>query len=1193
MERAFGRRLSAVSAHRVPATGRSRFACVLSLLPAAETPDKLSMGAATQSEPTVEESDLAGLEYKTSDPEPAGPEPIPSYLGIHRALRAVDPLLGVETPDPGPAAGRLLMYRADLAELDASTDVALTDPVDESSLPPDAVPATPTRRSKRGLGRLISLPGARRRREAAVRVQLEEAEARRVTLEQDHAFQVDTIRREADAARDDQVSMVETQAAEKLEAAVRAEREEAEARRVTLEQDHAAEVDAVRREADTAHATEVAAAETQAAERLEALRREAEAALAILASELEAQAEAQVEAAVREARDDAGRAAAETAQQHDAALAAVRGQLDDAEARRVKLEQDHVVQIDTLRREADIAQVAEVGALEAQAADQLAAAQLEAAAALAARETELASHAAARVEAAVREARDDAERKAAETAAQHDAALVAVRAQLDDAKTRRVKLEQGHAVQVATLRREADTARAAEVAAAEAQATERLDVLRREAEAALAILATELELQAAAQVEAAVRVERDAAESRRAELEQRHGVQVATVRAQLDDAEARRAKLEQDHVVQVDTIRQEADAAQAFQVAASVREAQAESAELLVETMKQNDVERASVRAEARADLARADDETEELKREVADAVRAATETARRHEVEFTGVRAQLEDAEERRAKLEQEHAVQVSTMRREANIAHLADVEALKSSAAEQVASAVRVAQTAAEQELVETMKQHDVAVASLRAQAQADASRAEDELGKLNQQVADTASAATETARRWDTQLAALRTELEDAEARRVKLEQDHAVRVDTVRREADIAHVADVAVLAAESAEKLAAAVRLTHTEAAQELVETMKQRDVAVKRVRSDARADVARAEDELAQLNQAVAHASRAASETVRQHDAELAAVQAQLEDAEVRRVKLGQEHAVRVDTVRRETTIAHAAEVGVLKASAVEQVASAVRVAQTSAEQELAATNKQHDVAVASLRAQAQADASRAEDELGKLNQQVTDTVNAATETARQHDAQLAALRTELGDAEARRVKLEQDHAVRVDTVRREADTAHAAEVAALEERAAEQVAAAVRAARADTASTSGQHALQRDSEVEAARADVTRAGARVTEVEQALTAVRREAELAQAEVARLRAEQAAGSPERSGQVGDQPEPQHADLDVQSDARRDGALYIKTTRVKREVATRRRMAEVTGGLVLAGFTGTLLGWFVALSRSLY
>jgi len=1031
------------------------------------------MGAATQSDPVETEPDIAGLDYKTSDLEPAGAEPIVSELGIHRALRSVDPVPGLETPDPDAVAGRLLMYRADLSELDASTDTTLSDPLDETSTPPAPARETPTRRSKLGLSTLITLPGARRRREAAVRAQLDEAEARLAKLEEEHSVQVDTMRQEADAARESLASLLETQAAENLEAAVQAEREDAEVRRARLEQDHRVQIDTLREEADQVRTAEVAAAETQAAKRIEALRREAEAALAILASQLEAQAETRVESAVSQERDDAERKAADTAQQHEAALAEVRAQLDDADALRVKLEQDHAVQIETRRREADTERAAEVRSLEAQAGDRLAAAQRAAAAALVARETELASQAATRVEAAVRETQDNAERKTAEAARQHESALAAVRAQLDDAEARRVKLEQAHAVQVATLRREADAARAAEVSATEARATERLEDLRREAEAALAILGKELESQAEAQVEAAVRVERDAAEARRAEIEQRHGVEVANVRAELDQAEARRVQLEQDHVAHVDTIRQEADAERSLQVAAAVREAQAESAQLVVETMRQHDAELASVRAEARADVAQANDEREASKREASDARRAAAETARRHEAELAAVRAQIEEAEERRVKLEHDHAVQVDTMRREANIAHLADVEALKASAAEQLAAAVRVTQTTAEGKLGETMKHHDAELASVRTQAQADASQAADELAELKQQVADTVNAATEAARRHDAQQAALRAELRDAEARRVKLEQDHVVRVDTVRREADRAHRTEIEVNAAAAAEQVAAAVRLAKTEAARELVETMKQRDVALARVRDEARADVARAEDELAQLKQTVAQASHAAAETERQHASELSAVQSQLEDAE------------------------------------------------------------------------------------------------------------------------AQRAKLEQDHAVRLDTVRREADAAHAAEVAALEQRASEQVAAAMRAAREDAASTSRQQAPKRDSEVDAARADVARARARVTEVEQALAAVRREADLARAEVARLRAEQADHSPERSAEPGDHQGPQRADTDVRSGGRRDGALDINPTFVKREVATRRRMAEITGGLILAGCAGTLIGWILALSRGLY
>ena len=56
---------------------------------------------------------------------------------------------------------------------------------------------------------------------------------------------------------------------------------------------------------------------------------------------------------------------------------------------------------------------------------------------------------------------------------------------------------------------------------------------------------------------------------------------------------------------------------------------------------------------------------------------------------------------------------------------------------------------------------------------------------------------------------------------------------------------------------------------------------------------------------------------------------------------------------------------------------------------------------------------------------------------HADLEARRAEEAQ-AAVRAQLEDAEARRVKLDQDLAVRVDTVRREADTARAAQVAAV-----------------------------------------------------------------------------------------------------------------------------------------------------------
>ena len=95
--------------------------------------------------------------------------------------------------------------------------------------------------------------------------------------------------------------------------------DDTEARRVHLEQYVAARIDAVRQEADTAHAAQVADLQAHATERLEATRRDASTALAILAAELEVQTTARIEEAVRQARDDASGAAAEAAVQHEAA----------------------------------------------------------------------------------------------------------------------------------------------------------------------------------------------------------------------------------------------------------------------------------------------------------------------------------------------------------------------------------------------------------------------------------------------------------------------------------------------------------------------------------------------------------------------------------------------------------------------------------------------------------------------------------------------------------------------------------------------------------------------------------------------------------------------------------------------------------------------------------------------------------
>ena len=242
---------------------------------------------------------------------------------------------------------------------------------------------------------------------------MEDADARRVQLERDIDIRVDGLRRDADTAYSAKVEALETEAAGQLavtrhdaetalailateleaqaagqvEAAVRAAQEEAaqmlvettkqhdvalaslraeaqadgaqaEARRAQLERDLGVRVEEVRREANTAHASQAAAFAAQAAERLESTRRDAETALAAQKTQLEAQAAAQIEAAVREARHEAVCAAAEIAQQHEATLTAVRAQLEDTEARRAQLERDLVVRVDIVRRKESTAHAA-------------------------------------------------------------------------------------------------------------------------------------------------------------------------------------------------------------------------------------------------------------------------------------------------------------------------------------------------------------------------------------------------------------------------------------------------------------------------------------------------------------------------------------------------------------------------------------------------------------------------------------------------------------------------------------------------------------------------------------------------------------------------------------------------------------------------------------------------------------------
>ena len=84
------------------------------------------------------------------------------------------------------------------------------------------------------------------------------------------------LRREAESALAILATELETQTVARVESAMRAEREAAEARRVKREEDHAAHVDRVRSAHAAAHAADVAALDAQAAERLDAAVRTAQ-----------------------------------------------------------------------------------------------------------------------------------------------------------------------------------------------------------------------------------------------------------------------------------------------------------------------------------------------------------------------------------------------------------------------------------------------------------------------------------------------------------------------------------------------------------------------------------------------------------------------------------------------------------------------------------------------------------------------------------------------------------------------------------------------------------------------------------------------------------------------------------------------------------------------------------------------------
>ena len=224
-------------------------------------------------------------------------------------------------------------------------------------------------------------------------------------------------------------------------------------------------------------------------------------------------------------------------------------------------------------------------------------------------------------------------------------------------------------------------------------------------------------------------------------------------------------------------------------------------------------------------------------------------------------LQAQLEDAEARCLQLEEALPGRIAAVRREVDTAHAASVEALEAQAAEQLEATRRDAETALAILATELETRAVTQVEAVVGAARADAGRV-----------------AAEVAQRHDTELAAVRSQLDDTEAGRVRLEEEIPERIDAMRQEADAARVAQVAALEAQAAE----------------------QRDAA----RRDAEAAVGAQETKLAA------------------QAAVLTAVRAQLDDTEARRMQLEEDLPVRLDAARQELATAHAAQVAALEAAA-------------------------------------------------------------------------------------------------------------------------------------------------------------------------------------------------------------------------------------------------------------------------------
>ena len=108
--------------------------------------------------------------------------------------------------------------------------------------------------------------------------------------------------------------------------------------------------------------------------------------------------------AVRAAQAEAAQLLAATAEQQEIALKGIRGQLTHEGERRVKLEEDFALQLETVRTEADTKHQAKVAELEVEAAERLDATRRDAETALEILATELKAQAAKQTQSAVDEA---------------------------------------------------------------------------------------------------------------------------------------------------------------------------------------------------------------------------------------------------------------------------------------------------------------------------------------------------------------------------------------------------------------------------------------------------------------------------------------------------------------------------------------------------------------------------------------------------------------------------------------------------------------------------------------------------------------------------------------------------------------------------------------------------------------------